>query len=207
MRRLLPFVAAFLIASAAQPALASIIPIDPIIGVRGKESGSEPSTSNAFFTMGACEGDLNEAFNDVFCLEYDILQSVSAITSLTFQFRDGSNELIPHTLIFLDESSFNGFDELFKLDDGFSVQFRFNEGGALQCPVGFEGEFPIFDDCGQGSTIELYLYIPDGEDVNAPYSASLRAVNDITVPEPGLLILLGTGLVLAGRRLRRRRAA
>jgi hypothetical protein len=204
MRRPLASGALILAVFALQPALASALPIDPVIGVRGRLSGSEPSTSSAFFTMGGCPTDLSEVFGSdpVFCLEYDILQSVSEITSLTLQFRDDSG-LIPNDVIFPDDSSFNGFTDFDRLEDGISVRFFFDGSGQLECPV-FEGE-P--QPCAEGSTIQVYLAVPYPESPNPPYSASLRAVNDIPVPEPGLLALMGIGLVLAGRHLRRRRAA
>jgi hypothetical protein len=204
MRRLVAAVAMILAACAAYPAIASAVPIDPVIGVRGG-GGSEPSDSNAFFTMGGCPADLIGFFgNDVFCLEYDIVQDITSITSLTFQFKDASG-LIPNDALFNDESAFNGFDGLEPLDDGFSVRFFFNgEFSSLLC-IGGGGELPVLVPCAQGSTIQLYLHVPDNETPNPPYSASLRAINDVAVPEPGLLVLMGIGLMLAGRRLRRRR--
>lgn len=203
--KLPPLSAIVLTALAIQPSIASALPIDPVIGVRGRLSGSEPSNSSAFFPMGACPADLNNFFDPdpVFCLDYEIVQDVTQITSLTFQFMDGSG-LIPNDVIFLDDSSFNGFDGLQPLDDGFSVRLFASE-GVLLCPGG-DSEFPIPVPCAQGSTIQVYLAVPFPEVPNEPYSASLRAVNDIPVPEPGLLVLMGIGLMLAGRRLRRRRA-
>jgi hypothetical protein len=207
MRRPLLSAALILAAFAIYPAVASAIPIDPVIGVRGRLTGSEPSTSNAFFTMGGCPGDLVEEFgsSNVFCLEYDILQNVTSINSLTFQFMDGSG-LIPNSAIFQhDNFDLNGFGGFETLDDGFSVRL-FTTNGPLQCPE-FDGEFQIFVPCAQGSTIQVYAGIVSPETPNPPYSASLRAVNDITVPEPGLLVLMGIGLVLVGHRLRRRKSA
>lgn len=201
MRRLLPFTSLLLLCTLAQPATASLIPIDPVIGVRGITGGSEPSTSSAFFEMEGCDLDFDDP---TFCLEYDILQSIDGITSLTLQFRDASG-LIPNDVIVLDESSLNGFNVLTRLDDGFSVRLSFDGEGVLLCPVIGENEFPILVPCAQGSTIQVYLFVPPHETPNPPYSASLRAINDVAVPEPGLLILMGMGLVLVGRRLRRRR--
>jgi hypothetical protein len=216
MRRLLPIVAFILLTSAASPAMASIIPLDPVIGVRGR-GGSVLSNSNAFFGMEPCAGDFPEgSFPNVFCLEYEIAQNVTEITSLTFQLMDAGG-LIPDIFLFNDTSGFNGFPFLTPVGDGFSVRFSFagpvilfssdynyDAPSNLRCqePEG-DGTVP----CAQGSHIQLYLTVPLSEgDPRPPYSASLRAVNDISVPEPGLLLLMGTGLALASRRLRSRRA-
>jgi len=197
----LPLITLLLLAIAAPPAAASLIPIDPVIGVRGVIGGSEPSTSNAFFDMDM-EGC--PIFEDpTFCVEYDILQNISEITSLTFQFMD-DNGLIPNELIFPDESTVNGFNVLTRLDDGFSVRLSFDGQGVLLCPSFGGDDIVILVPCGQGSTIQAYLIVPPDETPNPPYSASLRAINDIAVPEPGLLVLMGLGLVFAARRLRRR---
>jgi hypothetical protein len=183
---------------AARPVFAGPI-TDPVIGVRGIDSGSEPSNSSEFFTMGGCPSDITSSYGpNVFCLEYDIVQAISEITSITLQFKDASG-LIPNTAFTLDDL-FNGFDSFDLLEDGFSVRFFFGEGGNLQCP---SGEFESVP-CAQNSTIQVYLHVPDDETPNPPYLASLRAINDVAVPEPALLVLMGTGLALLSRRIRRR---
>jgi hypothetical protein len=200
MRRLLPSVALVLAVCAGYPAIASAVPIDPVIGVRGG-GGSEPSDSNEFFQMESCT--VGSYTTDTFCLEYFIVQDVDEITSMTFQFRDAS-ALIPNTVLFPD-GLFNGFEGFLRLEDGISVQLFSGEFSSLIC--GFEGEVPV--PCAQGSTVQVYLTVPPGDPggpPNPPYFVSLRAVNDITVPEPGLLVLVGIGLMMAARRLRRRRS-
>jgi hypothetical protein len=174
---------------------ASAVPIDPVIGVRGG-GGSEPSDTNEFFQMEPCT--VGTYTTDTFCVEYFIVQAVDQITSMTFQFRDAS-ALIPNNVLFPD-GLFNGFEGFLRLEDGISVELFSGEFAFLVC--GFEGEFPV--PCAQGSTVQVYLTVPPGESPNPPYFVSLRAVNDITVPEPGLLVLMGIGLMLAARRLRRR---
>jgi hypothetical protein len=197
MRRLLPSVALVLAVCAGYPAIASAVPIDPVIGVRGG-GGSEPSDSNEFFQMESCT--VGSYTTDTFCLEYFIVQDVDEITSMTFQFRDAS-ALIPNTVLFPD-GLFNGFEGFLRLEDGISVQLFSDEFASLIC--GLEGEFPV--PCAQGSTVQVYLHVPDNETPNPPYFASLRAINDVAVPEPGLLVLVGIGLMMAARRLRRRRS-
>jgi hypothetical protein len=200
MRRILPGVAFLLVTAAASPLWATPITGDPVIGVRGREDGSDPSSSRAFFEMGGCPGDLADFFgSDIFCQDFDIVQSVTEITSLTLRFRDDDG-LIPSELLFRDTSFFDGFDSFERLEDGFSVRFFFSEGGSLLCPVLEGDDVP----CAKGSVIQIYLHVPDGETPRPPYSVSLRAINDEAIPEPGLLALMGLGFMIAGRRLRRR---
>jgi hypothetical protein len=82
----------------------------------------------------------------------------------------------------------------------------------LQCPNIIEGSH----DCTTGDIIQVYLGVPTSEgNPNPPYLASLTQINSTDVddsrspipapvPEPGTLLLMGTGAAAMVRKLRRK---
>jgi hypothetical protein len=220
------FVLAMMVMAWLVPAVASAdgITMDPVIGVRGLFADEFPSNDDTFRPMAtgsgadACGADFEDMVGaiggPVFCTNYVITQLYETIHSVTLRFADAAGG-IPFGALSEDDSEFNGFGEFFPnvLEDGFSVFLTFDGGSQmLQCPNIIEGSH----DCTTGDIIQVYLGVPTSEgNPNPPYLASLTQINSTDVddsrspipapvPEPGTLLLMGTGAAAMVRKLRRK---
>jgi hypothetical protein len=213
MRRSAFLVVLALVGFNALPAQADPVRIDPIIGVRGGEDfGSPPLFPGATGALTACEGFENfGSFNDLGdynCLVLEIPEGFDgSITSLTIRFfSDGSP-------IFNDDFFLS--DEVDDIDTGFEVLEKIGAFG-LRLSNDFEGPpSPLLgcgelgsSSCGAGDDV-LFYFRAVGNEVFGDLSLTVDEINDVgVIPEPGTILLLGTGLAgLAGRRLRRRQNA
>jgi hypothetical protein len=213
MRRSAFLVVLALVGFNALPAQADPVRIDPIIGVRGGEDfGSPPLFPGATGALTACEGFENfGSFDDLGgfnCLVLQIPEDFAGnITSLTIQFFSDGDPILNNddgdSTFFLGAFESNAdFDVLERVGD-FGLRLSGIEGNSLRgC-----GELGS-SSCGAGDDV-LFYFRAVGNEVFGDLSLTVDEINDVgVIPEPGTILLLGTGLAgLAGRRLRRRQNA
>jgi hypothetical protein len=234
MIRRFAYAAVVLVALAPRPALADPIKFpDPFVGVRGEEGSIRDD--DGFHTLGTagCADISAELGVSAFCQTFDIFSDVfpkyggRSIQSMTLAFTELGGFGLESQFLSPDTSGFNELGGAFEVeDDGFSVTLFFQEQNtpppsnfSLRRTSFFYPPPGIACNTGNGRrkpfcTIQIYLYPGQGEDDRDPYAVSIRAINGVTtdttpipapVPEPGTLLLMGTGIAgLAARRMRRR---
>lgn len=213
---------------AAVPAYADPIPLDPFVGVRGGD-GSIPDSDLGFHKLGTtgCE-DISKTLGvSAFCQTFDIVTNVfdddddyysdgRFIESLTLAFTELGGFGLENQFLSSDPSGFNelggfvpqGAFEVTLFEQIMLLSSSYYSPSGIPCNEGSGGLKDPF------CTIQIYLYPKPEEGFRGPYAVSIRAINGVTidetpipapVPEPGTLLLMGTGIAgLAARRLRRR---
>jgi hypothetical protein len=201
MRLLSRFALAVLLVGLAAPAFASAIKPDPTIGVRGGGSASPLITDGSWYQFVACPTDLAGAG---YQCQYYQFPAPEGIDVLAFQTADRNGVLFPDGSYALDDMGFTDPD-YFLSQDANTAFFNYSPGPALiAC---FEGpcEFTFFFMPEAGLEGPFQVSLRGYQFLGGPFVTNDNLTPPGRIPEPGALMLLGTGLLTAGLRLRRRR--
>lgn len=206
MKRLFTVLAVVgLLALIPSQAAAGPILADPIIGVRGLALGdSAMITDPSMQPFNVCNGGLGLPPAYI-CSDYEITPTYAGgIFSLDLTFQDAGTP-IPVGLIFLDPLS--GFTSMTILD-AFTIRLAGGAafGGALSCGTSGGIETAVtYIPC--TSFNDAVVFISDQARGTGPYTVAVTGINGVsTIPEPGSLVLMGSGLALLARRAFRRRS-
>jgi hypothetical protein len=190
---------------------------DPIIGVRGGKFGSPPIDSGQQVDFGACPAELNlkPSFT---CIPYLITESFSeGISSVLLHIDNLADP--DSALVFVNDpgsqfylSDLGGGDILLSALPGVAAPLDFFDShpvppAFLQCP---DPKGIGHHTCGVGEDLLLYispiLKGPNRSEGPFAFASTVEAVNGQPVPEPGTLLLMGTGVAALVSRRRRQKA-
>jgi hypothetical protein len=190
-------VTALLIPTVAKADAISLV--DPIIGVRGDDSGSPPVTDGSIQALDTCSGVLT----GFFCADYFNNLEVN-LFAIDLSFWDTGGLPIPTDGgENYSPSSLSDFQNIASVGD-FTIRLcDTSEAGAIAC-----GTIDVIDSpITPGEHFQVYS--------SQPGFVSVQGVNGVPnsnapdpsapIPEPGTLLLMGTGIAtLAGRQFRRK---
>ncbi len=184
-----------------------ISPLDPKVGVRGRDSGSPSIFDGSFFALEPCEAPLL----GLFCAPYntDTGDGAATISTLVLRFADVNGLLIPNTVggdpegppNFVVDPLFSDFPFLELLENGFDIELS---GSPLNCAEDGGEEYydyePEFEAC-----LDLRIFSDTDGFVSVRSVENVANLNltETVIPEPATLFLLSSGLALLGSRYRR----
>ena len=176
--------------------------VDPIIGVRGGMFGSHDPREGTLGFGDACPEDaqIGVGFS---CLIFSISEfAPDGITSLLVQIMDGNGNT---ALDFqTDDGESCGFEDF----GCHGSDFFCDTAGLPAGQVRLSGDALLCGDAGPCVDALLYIKPLPGSNEVGGFTAQALEINGTAVnpvPEPGSLLLMGTGIAtLAGRRLRRK---